>query len=129
MVALILWTLAMCVWLYATRIPAIRRNRIVYDSQRPAEEFHARCRPRFAGRPTITTICWSSRRYAVTLVLALLGAGGSVTTGLAWLYVALRVVHSLIQATINVVILRFAVFMAATLVFLALTIQAALLVF
>jgi hypothetical protein len=47
----------------------------------------------------------------------------------AWLYVASRVAHSLVQATINVVMLRFAIFMAATLVLLAMSIRAALIVF
>jgi hypothetical protein len=41
-VALVLWSFVMCAWLYATRIPAIRQGRIVYDPHRPACEFHAR---------------------------------------------------------------------------------------
>jgi len=48
---------------------------------------------------------------------------------MAWLYVALRVAHSFIQATINIVMLRFLIFMAATLVLLAMSIRAALIVF
>ena len=67
--------------------------------------------------------------YAVTLALALLGAGEGLNTGLAWLYVGLRVAHSLIQAIINVVMLRFAIFMAATLVLLMLSVRAAVIVF
>jgi hypothetical protein len=43
--------------------------------------------------------------------------------------VALRVAHSLVQATINIVIYRFAIFMAATLVLLAMSVRAALIVF
>jgi hypothetical protein len=41
----------------------------------------------------------------------------------------LRVVHSLVQATTNIIIVRFSVFMIASLVLLALTIRAALVVF
>jgi hypothetical protein len=67
--------------------------------------------------------------YAVTLTLALLGADAGLNTGLAWLYVALRVAHSLIQAMINIVLLRFAIFMAATFVLLVISIRAALMVF
>src|SRR5207244_1802721 len=40
-VALVLWSFVMCAWLYATRIPAIRKRQMVYDPQRPAAEFHA----------------------------------------------------------------------------------------
>jgi hypothetical protein len=67
--------------------------------------------------------------YAVTLTLALLGAGEGLNAGLAWLYVGLRIAHSLVQATINVVMLRFAIFMAASLVLLAMSVRAALIAF
>jgi hypothetical protein len=40
-IALVLWTLAMCVGLCATRIPALKKHDIVYNPQRPYEEFHA----------------------------------------------------------------------------------------
>ena len=40
-VALVLWTFVMCAWLYATRIPALMKNRIIYDPYRPNEAFHA----------------------------------------------------------------------------------------
>lgn len=65
----------------------------------------------------------------MALTLALLGADAGLNTGLAWLYVALRVAHSLVQATINIVMPRFAIFMAATLVLLVMSIRAALIVF
>ena len=67
--------------------------------------------------------------YAAALVLALAGEGSGPNDILAWLYLAARVVHSLIQALINVVLLRFAVFMVGSLVLLALSIRAALIVF
>jgi hypothetical protein len=67
--------------------------------------------------------------YAVTLTLALLGAGDILNTSLAWLYVGLRVTHSLVHALINVIMLRFAIFMAASFVLLAMTLQAAMIVY
>jgi hypothetical protein len=67
--------------------------------------------------------------YAVVLTLALVGAGSGLNDGLAWAYVGLRIVHSLVQAIVNVIILRFAIFMAASLVLLVLTMRAAVLVF
>jgi hypothetical protein len=43
--ALVLWTFAMWVWLYATRIPALFRHRIIYDPARPNEAFDAQLPP------------------------------------------------------------------------------------
>jgi hypothetical protein len=129
-IALVLWTFVMCVWLYATRIPAMMRRKVVYDPRRPAEEFHAQLPPEarwkadnynhLMEQPTLF--------YAVALTLAILGADDGLNAGLAWLYVALRIIHSLVQATVNVVIYRFAVFIAATVVLLALAVRAALMV-
>jgi hypothetical protein len=45
------------------------------------------------------------------------------------LYVGLRVAHSLVQAIINVVILRFAIFMAASFVLLVMSVRAASIAF
>jgi len=129
--ALVLWTFVMCIWMYATRIPAISRLKISLDPQLPAEEFHKQLPPHVRWKadnynhlmeqPTLF--------YAVALTLALLGADQGFNTCLAWLYVGLRVVHSLVQATINIILLRFAIFITATLVLLLLSIRAALIVF
>jgi len=130
-IALVLWSFVMCAWLYATRIPAIRRMGIVYDPQRPAEEFHAQlpAAARWKADNYNNLMEQPTLFYAVALTLALLGADAGLNLGLAWLYVALRVVHSIIQAMVNIVMFRFAIFMAATLVLLAMSIRAALIVF
>jgi len=65
----------------------------------------------------------------VTLTLALLGAGEGLNTSLAWLYVRSAGCHSLIQAIVNVVMLRFAIFMAASFVLLVMSVRAALIVY
>ena len=67
--------------------------------------------------------------YAVALALALVGAGDGLNAALAWLYVGLRIAHSLVQVTINVVLLRFVIFMAASLVLLVMSVRAAIVVF
>jgi hypothetical protein len=130
LVALVLWSFVMWAWLYATRIPAILRNKIVYDPHRPAEEFHAQLPApvrwkadnynHLMEQPTLF--------YAVAITLALLDAGAGLNAGLAWLYVALRIAHSLVQALINVIMLRFAIFMAGSIVLLAMSIRAAAIV-
>ena len=130
-VALVLWSFVMCAWLYATRIPAIRQRNIVYDPRRPAEEFHAQlpAEARWKADNYNNLMEQPTLFYAVALTLAAAGADDGLNTALAWLYVALRVGHSLVQATINIVAQRFALFMAATLVLLAMSIRAALIVF
>ena len=51
--------------------------------------------------------------YAATVIIALMGAG-AVDVDFAWIYVALRIVHSIWQATVNVVKIRFLLFIAST---------------
>ena len=67
--------------------------------------------------------------YAVALTLALAGAGGGLNVWLAWAYVALRVVHSLVQATMNVILVRFGIFMVGSVVLLILAVRTAMTVF
>jgi hypothetical protein len=47
----------------------------------------------------------------------------AVNVTLAWSYVGLRIVHSLIQCTVNFVPARFAVFTLAALVLMAMTVR------
>ena len=130
-IGLVLWSFVMWAWLYATRIPAIRKYNVPLDHHRPAAEFHAQLPPEVRWKadnynhlmeqPTLF--------YAVAITLAVLGEDNALNVSLAWLYVGLRVVHSLVQATTNVIIVRFFVFMIASVVLLALTVRAALVVF
>ena len=131
LVALVLWSFVMWAWLYATRIPAVTKGKIIYDSHRPAEEFHAQlpAQVRWKADNYNNLMEQPTLFYAVTLTLALLGADAGLNVGLAWLYVALRVAHSVVQATINVVMLRFAIFMAASFVLLVMSVRAALIVY
>ena len=129
--ALVLWSFVMWAWLYATRLPAMVKGGIVFDRNRPAAEFHERLPPsvrwkadnynHLMEQPTLF--------YAVVLALAVLGAGDGLNATLAWLYVALRVVHSVVQALVNIVVWRFFIFMAASVVLLILAVRLAMMVF
>ncbi len=125
--ALVLWTFVMWVWLYATRIPAIRRLRVVMPPTQTKEAFNAQLPPQ---------VRWKADNYnhlleqpvlfyAVALTLAVLGAQDATSVTLAWAYVGLRVIHSLIQATVNIILWRFAVFALGSVVLAGLAIQAA----
>jgi hypothetical protein len=67
--------------------------------------------------------------YAVMFFAALTGGGDTTALKLAWGYVALRIVHSLVQATFNRVAVRFSVFALATLVLMTITVREVLRVF
>ena len=62
--------------------------------------------------------------YAVIVFLHLSGGDTALTQGFAWAYVVLRIVHSLWQATVNRVPVRFALFSLSTLCLLALSVLA-----
>jgi hypothetical protein len=121
---LVTWTLVMWVWMYATRIPAMQRARIDVDElartgaplQLPPEV--ARVADNYNHLHEQPTIF-----YALALTAHLAGAADAMNIGLAWTYVLLRVVHSLVQATRNIILVRFAVFTLATLVLAVLLVR------
>jgi hypothetical protein len=122
--ALVAWTFVMWVWMYATRIPAIQRTKI--DPQdlvnrgskldlppevaRVADNYN-----HLHEQPTIF--------YAVALAAQVAGVADGTSITLAWGYVALRVVHSFIQATKNIVMVRFTVFTLGSFVLFALLVR------
>lgn len=59
-------------------------------------------------------------------VIALLGQGDNLNVHIAWTYVVLRIAHSLVQATVNRIIIRFALFTLATIPLVMLTVHAAM---
>lgn len=132
-VALAAWTMVMWVWMYATRIPAMAALKLDPDSlARDAEAKLDRLLP--------PQIQWKAHNYnhlheaptvfyAVAIVLAIVGQGDGYNLWLGWVYVAARIVHSLVQATINRVTLRFATFAVSSLVLIALIVRAAVAVF
>jgi hypothetical protein len=127
-IALVLWSFVMWAWLYATRIPAMVRLKVAYDPRKPPSEFENVIPPEVRWKadnynhlmeqPTIF--------YATALTLALVGQGAGLNASVAWGYVVLRVIHSLVQATTNVILIRFSIFMLASVVLLALAIRAAM---
>lgn len=126
-IALVLWSHLMWGWMYLTRIPAIRRARMRLDPNAPRGEQMSTLPPsvrwkadnynHLMEQPTLF--------YAVALTLALLGEGDGVNLTLAWVYVGLRVLHSFVQALINKIELRFAIFFISSLVLIALSVNAA----
>jgi len=118
--ALCAWTYVMWVWMYAMRIPAMRKAKTDLQEAERTGVFDL---PRAAERPTENYNHLHEQPtvfYAVALTAQIGGASDAINIGLAWAYVALRIVHSFIQATANIIIVRFWVFVAASLVLAAL---------
>lgn len=121
--ALAIWTLVMWLWMYATRIPAMQKAKINPDDARHpgtavdllpsnvravADNYN-----HLHEAPTVF--------YAVMVFAALTGGADALATALAWSYVGLRVVHSLVQVLLSNVTLRFLVFCLSTFALMALT--------
>jgi hypothetical protein len=130
-VALVAWTLVVMLWMLVTRLAEFRRLGIkpaTIPNGARGVDLEGRADPR---------VQWKSHNYnhlmeqptifyAVALSLAQMNFGGGLNYWLAWGYVGLRVVHSLIQCTSNVVRYRLAVFGLASLCLAVLTVHAGL---
>src|SRR6187399_3333494 len=105
--ALVGWTFVMWFWMYATRIPAMQKANVDLNEvsrtgakldlppkiSRVADNYN-----HLHEQPTIF--------YALALAAQLVSPADTIAQSLAWLYVAARVAHSLVQATENVIIVR-----------------------
>lgn len=132
-VALIAWSLVMLVWMIVVRLPAMKKAGIdlgrarggrpgVLDGAIPDQaQWPAHNYIHLMEQPTLF--------YAVALVLAFAGAGDGINATIAWAYVLLRIVHSIVQATSNIIRFRFALFALSSLALIALTLHAAMTVF
>jgi len=121
MLALIVWSLVMLAWTYAVRIPAIRKAGIdPAKAQEPTSLDGLPLKVRQVAYNYNHLMEQPTLFYALVAYSYLAGQQNGVNLILAWAYVALRVVHSLVQATVNLVLVRFGVFMAGTLVLAAL---------
>jgi len=131
-VALAAWTMVMWVWMYNTRIPAMRAAKvnpnelseqgIKLDNVLPRQvQWKAHNYNHLHEAPTVF--------YAVAILLAIVGQGDGYNLWLGWLYFGLRVVHSLVQAIANIIVLRFAIFAVSSLVLAVLIFRAASAVF
>lgn len=122
---LVLWSLTMLGWLALTRLPTMSRLRMHPQKYPRTQDLGSALPPdvqwkadnynHLMEQPTLF--------YAVALSLAMIGAGGGINLMLAWAYVGLRVVHSLVHATVNKVMLRFTLFLLSTALLLALSVR------
>jgi hypothetical protein len=105
------WTLVMWAWMYATRLPAMRKAGI--DPAKLKEMSELDVLPRSVRQIAANYNHLHEQPvvfYALAVYSHLVGVETALTIGAAWVYVALRIAHSLWQATVNFIPVRFALF-------------------
>lgn len=125
---LVLWSIVMLFWMAATRLPPIFKQPGGMGAAKPggrgvdlegvlpdSVQWKSHNYTHLMEQPTIF--------YATVMILALMGANAT-DVALAWGYVALRIAHSIWQATVNKVSVRFALFNLSTVCLLVLAIHA-----
>ena len=126
---LVVWSLIMLFWMAGVRLPAMKKAGIDMG-ERPGgrgQDLEGVVDPR---------VNWPSHNYshlmeqptvfyAAVMILAIMGPGAADVAA-AWIYVALRILHSIWQATVNRVPVRFLLFIFATFALVFLGIRAAM---
>jgi len=130
-VALLIWSLVMWLWMLVTRIPAMMAQKVVLDPNLP---------PKDLTRDLPARVRWKADNYnhlmeaptlfyAAALVLAVTGSTPGQALAAAWAYVLLRVMHSLVQALVNHIPTRLFLFVLSTVALAMVVWQAARAVF
>ncbi len=120
---LVAWSIIVWLWMVAGRVTVMQRERIHPQKAVRTREFATSGREQWVAdnynhlmeQPTIF--------YAAALAAHVAGQGDAINVGLAWTYVVVRIVHTLIQATSNVVMWRFYAFILSTLALAVLVVR------
>lgn len=125
--ALTIWTFVMWTLMYMRRIPAMnaitKRTQDFIDDPKLGEQLPAKARwaadnyNHLHEQPVIF--------YVLMFYLFTMGQTDAVNGYLAWGYVGLRVVHSLVQVTSNKVLIRFSLFAIGSILLIILALRAA----
>ena len=126
-VALVIWSIVMLVWMAIKRGPLVGNSREIPPGSRGVDlearhpgtaHWPAHNYQHLMEQPTIF--------YAIIFALVLMGFDAWINVYLAWAYVGLRIVHSIVQSTFNVVRIRFLIFLLASISLACLAIHAAI---
>jgi len=117
---LVLWSLVMLMWVVVTRFPAFAKAGLTLGEAAPGSRY-VDVEPMMPSK-----VNWKSHNfthlmeqptifYAAVAILALAGEGSGINVSIAWAYVGLRVIHSIWQATVNIILVRVTLFTLSTL--------------
>lgn len=122
---LALLTVVMTGWMFLTRIPTMKRLGVHPQKGQDTVKLRDHLPPEvnrvsnnynhLFEQPTLF--------YAVVIAIALLNHVDTVHVICAWAYVGLRIVHSLVQATVDIVMMRFGVFILSWLVLIVMIVR------
>lgn len=126
---LILWSLFVLLWMTFTRFSAFAKAGLNLNEAEPGARY-VDVEPSMPAK-----VNWKSHNYthlmeqptlfyAVVVVLALAGDASDLSLTMAWAYVGIRVVHSIWQATVNIIPVRVVLFTLSTLCLWVLAINA-----
>lgn len=129
--AMALLTVAVAIWMLFTRIPAMARLKVHPQDGQDTRKLREKL-PHEVNRvsnnynhlfeqPTVF--------YAVCLALAVLGHVDAFFVYSAWAYVALRLCHSLVQGLVDIVIVRFYLFIASWVILIVMIVRESLTLF
>lgn len=120
--ALVCWTFVMWFWMYATRIPAMRRVGLdKFQEKKDLDVLPRKVRQvadnynHLHEQPVLF--------YALVFYCHLAGTGDATNVTLAWTYVGFRVAHSLFQALVNFIPVRFALFALGSLALMGIAVR------
>ncbi len=115
-VALLIWSLVMWLWMLVTRIPAMMAQKVVLDPNVPPKDLtrNLPARVRWKADNYNHLMEAPTLFYAAALVIAFADPSSEVAVLAAWAYVLLRVMHSLVQALVNHIPSRLALFVLST---------------
>lgn len=125
---LVFWSIIMLFWMAGTRFPAMAKSEADLKKAPPGG------RGQDLEGVLPSKVQWKAHNYAhlmeqptifypTVIILALMGANG-LDVALAWTYVAIRILHSVWQATVNRIPVRFLMFVLSTLALAILALRA-----
>ena len=128
-VALVAWSILVMLWMFAARFAAFKKIGITLANAPrggrgvdlegrvdAADQWKSHNYNHLMEQPTLF--------YAIALTLALMSFGGGINYWLAWGYVAFRILHSIVQSKVYVVLYRFLFFALASFCLIGLTVHA-----
>jgi len=126
-----LLTVVMTIWMFFTRIPAMSKFKIHPQKGQDTHKLRELL-PKEVSRvsnnynhlfeqPTLF--------YVVAVSIAVLGHVDALHISSAWIYAVLRIIHSIVQATIDLVLARFVLFIMSWLALSFMIIREAMTVF
>jgi len=126
---LVLWSLVVLLWMTSTRFPAFAKAGInVANTPRGARyadvEQNMPAKVNWVSHNYTHLMEQPTIFYAAVVILALAGDGSGINAAMAWAYVGIRIVHSIWQATVNIISVRITLFTLSTLCLWVLAINA-----